>query len=238
MKNLVAILSLICMLLLSCAPAVKTITPNLSVIIDKPSYEWTLEECEKIISFYKSQNYSKTWDDQIITSDDAIIEAVPLNKIVIQAVARKEGLNKRLSEKEYFQKLETMLENYTDYKFDPENKEIIKTEDNLENGLAFQITFQNNTNPYKPIILEDGYDYFFLENLNGMFSRVIEVSGIFADQVFQLDGFLPVTVTFSKITDEGTNIFENNEIESIYKLVFNGLQTRPIELLWQVKNNK
>ena len=97
-------------------------------------------------------------------------------------------------------------------------------------GRSFQITFQNVSNPYRTIDLEDGYSYFFLENDKGEFTRVTEISGDFADNHLVLADYLKVYVTFSRLTDEGKQLFPDESMRTGYKLIFNGLQKEPIIL--------
>jgi len=83
--------------------------------------------------------------------------------------------------------------------------------------------------------LEDGYSYFFLENLKGEFSRVTEVTGLFVEDYFQLDGYLEAVITYSLFSSSGKRIFNSNTLNESYKLIFNGLQKEPIIIRWNVK---
>ena len=94
--------------------------------------------------------------------------------------------------------------------------------------------FINATDPYRPVDVEDGYEYFFLENSSGDFSRVVEISGNYADNHFFLSDYLSVIVTFSRTSDEGKVLFPDENYESGYKLIFNALESDPIIIDWKV----
>ncbi len=79
--------------------------------------------------------------------------------------------------------------------------------------IAFKIYFENISDPYQPIFLEDGYSYFFLENAKGEFSRVTEVTGLFVEDYFQLDGYLDAIITFSPFSAGGKRLFETKDFK-------------------------
>ena len=100
------------------------------------------------------------------------------------------------------------------------------------NGISFNLLFKNLTDPYRPIELENGYDYFFLENSKGEFSRVISISGTYADFNFYLADLLRVTVTFSEYDDNGNKLFDDEDFIKDFILTFNAIDDNPIILTW------
>jgi hypothetical protein len=71
--------------------------------------------------------------------------------------------------------------------------------------------------------------------MNGEFSRVTEVAGLFVEDYLQLDGYLDVVITFSPFSSIGKRLFNSNTLNESYKLVFNGLQEDPIIVQWQLR---
>jgi len=226
-------------IIISCSPVKKVTKVGIEEIIVNSSASWTVEECEAIINYSSCSNIEDYWSNDLamtLSTYDVFINAVRLDKTSIQALVRKEAILKRISHKDYLDRLRLYLEDYTNYMYDTTTGNVVKkniSEDSLK-GLSFKIRFNNATDPYRPIDIEDGYEYFFLENNRGEFSRVIEISGDYADHHFFLADYLNVIVTFSRFTDSGKALFVNNSYEEGYKLVFNALDSDPIIIDWKV----
>jgi hypothetical protein len=119
-------------------------------------------------------------------------------------------------------------------RYDDSTGNIIDADKNFTKGYTFKIYFENISEPYEPIFLLDGYSYFFLENLNGEFSRVSEVSGLYVEDYFQLDGYLNANITFSPFSTSSNRLFKSKVLDESYRLIFNGLQRTPIVLQWNL----
>jgi hypothetical protein len=158
-----------------------------------------------------------------------------LNKATIKAMSRKEVIEKRLKPEEYYKILNSYLTDFTSLKYDKNRKEIIEASPDFNKGYCFKVYFENISDPYRPIFLEDGYSYFFLENQIGEFSRVTEVTGLFVEDYFQLDGYLDAIITFSPFSNTGKQMFNSKDLNQSYRLVFNGLQNDSIVIQWMLK---
>ncbi len=226
-------------LIASCRPVKKVTKVDINEILIKPSSEWTVEECDEIINYSSCSNVEGYWNSDIaltFSSYDVFINAVVLDKTSIQAIVRKEAVLKRIPHKDYLDRLRYYIEDYTNFTYDTASGSVVKkniSEDSLK-GLSFKIKFVNATDPYRPIDIEDGYEYFFLENNRGDFGRVVQISGDYADNHFFLTDYLSVIVTFSRTTDEGRILFPDENFDSGYKLVFNALDSDPIVIDWKV----
>lgn len=196
---------------------------------------WNLDECNKILDFYTSNNFNNLMFNKGPINQDVIIKALLLNSTSVQALSRKEMIEKRLSEKDYYEILNAYLTDFTSLKYDASQKKIVEADSSFNRGYSFKMYFENITDPFRPILLEDGYSYFFLENLKGEFSRVTYVTGLFVEDYFQLDGYLDAIITFSPFSNNGKRLFESKDLNNSYKLVFNGLQTEPIIIEWNLK---
>ncbi len=234
MKNKVFLSVIVTLLfLLSNCTSTKIVTKetvnNLQMV--DPS-NWSLDDCNTIIKYYKTTNYEGNILSNI-PHTSVKIEVIPLNKDVVSAFARKETIEKRYTNKEFLQNLKVNLDEYTSYTLDTTTNKIIIADTNFTNGYSFKTYFENIYNPFKPIFLEDGYSYFFLENEKGDFSRVLKVTGMYAEDYIQLDGYLNVVMTFSPFADNGKRLFTSKDLVENYRLVFNGLQKKPIILEWK-----
>lgn len=218
----------------SCATLKYVNKDSISKILIKNAESWTLEECNKVLNFYTISNISNLLLNVGPINQKVVIKAMLLNTISIQAIAKKEMIEKRLGEKAYFQILKSYLDDFTNFTFDEKLNKIVESDSNFTKGYSFKIYFENISDPFEPIFLEDGYSYFFLENMNGDFSRVINVKGLFVEDYFQLDGYLNAIITFSPFSENDKRIFESKDLNEDYKLVFNGLQIEPIIIYWKV----
>ena len=222
----------------SCSSSSHISKTDVNLILAKNSIEWTLEECKTIINFNTVSNYDQYFSKSLAIeskSASVFVTAIPLTENVIKAHARKETIQKRLSQEDYLSVLREYYDRYTNYEYlNNTDKKFLKTlsSDSVK-GLSFNVIFENQTSPYRPIEIKDGYEYFFLENLSGQFARVIEISGRYAETDFYLTDFLNVVITFNVKTDEGILLFDpTKEIEN-YKLILNGIDEKPIILNWQ-----
>ncbi|MCB0750272.1 MAG: hypothetical protein KDC52_02230 [Ignavibacteriae bacterium] len=236
MKNIYLFCSLILVFVLNnCAPVKyvnqKTITP----ITFKSANTWSLEECNNIIDYYTVTNNEDNLFNAAPLNPDVFIRVVPLNNIVIQALAQKEVIEKRLDQSEFNLVLKNYLEAYTSFTADTISGKIIDMDSSFTKGFSFKVFFENMTDPFEPIFLEDGYAYFFLENMKGNFSRVIEVTGLYVEDYIQLDGYLNVIITFSPFAADGKRLFDDKDLNESYRMVFNGLEKDPIVIQWNLK---
>jgi hypothetical protein len=227
------------LLIAACRPVKKASKIDINEILVKHSSKWTVEECDEIINFSSCSNVGEYWSSDLaftFSSYDVFINAVRLDVTSIQAIVRKEAILKRVPYKDYVDRLRIYIEDYTNHSYDTSTGKVVKknvTEDSLK-GLSFKLKFINATDPYRPVDVEDGYEYFFLENSSGEFSRVVEISGDYADNHFFLSDYLSVIVTFSRTSDEGKVLFMDQNYESGYKLIFNALESDPIIIDWKV----
>lgn len=223
---------------LQCTSVKKVTKGEIEKIINRPSSQWTVEDCNTIIDFSSCSNTGGYWSNDMamkFSGNDVFIRAVRLSIPSIEAMAAKEAILKRLSKEEYTANLKYLLEEYTNHTYNIEKDSIerkIIHEDSLK-GMSFKVYFQNATDPYRPIDVEEGYEYFFLENYKGEFSRIREISGDYAENHFFLADYLNVTITFSRFTDDGIEIFDDDTFLEGYKLVFNALQDDPIVIEWK-----
>lgn len=229
---------LVIIIIAACRPVKKVTKVDINEILLKPSSEWTVEECDEIINYSSCSNVGGYWNSDIamtFSSYDVFINAVLLDVTSIQAIVRKEAILKRVSDKDYMDRLRFDIENYTNYTYDTAAGHVVEkniSEDSLK-GLSFKIKFINATDPYHPIDVEDGYEYFFLENTKGDFARVIEISGDYADSHFFLTDYISVNVTFSRTTDGGKILFKDDNFDQGFRLVFNALDSNPIVIDWR-----
>jgi hypothetical protein len=235
MKKILSILLVVTFLLFSCTSLTHIDKQKIDSILPKDASEWSLEECNKILLFYTASNSSNLIFKSTPVNRIVFIKALLLNKTSVKALTRKEVIEKRLDDIEYYPILETYLKEFTSLTYDNSRKEIIEADSNFSKGYSFKIYFENISNPYKPIFLEDGYSYFFLENMNGEFSRVTEVSGLFVEDYFQLDGYLDAIITFSPFSTIGKRLFDDKNLNESYKLVFNGFRDDSIGVEWLLK---
>ncbi|MBU1095089.1 MAG: hypothetical protein KKB34_01300 [Bacteroidetes bacterium] len=222
----------------SCSSSSYISKTDVNLILAKNSFEWTLEECQTIINFNTVSNYGQYFSKSLAIesmSASVFVTAIPLTENVIKAHARKEAIQKRLSELDHISVLKNYYEMYTSYKFSYKQDEKLLeiTRSDTIKGLSFNVVFENQTSPYRPIEIKDGYEYFFLENPSGQFARVTEISGRYAETDFYLTDFLNVIITFSPKTDDGALLFNPAIATENYKLILNGIDEKPIILNWQ-----
>lgn len=242
MKIREMLITLICaaiLLISGCSPVKQAAKVSIEDILLKPSSEWTVEECDEIINYSTCSNIENYWTNDIartFSTYDVFIEAVRLDKISIQALVRKEAVLKRIPHKDYIDRLRFYIEDYTNYTYDTTSGKVSKkniSEDSLK-GPSFKLKFINATDPYRPIDVEDGYEYFFIEDSRGDFARVVEISGDYADNHFFLADYLSVIITFSRTSDDGKVLFKDDNYDRGYMLVFNALDSNPIKIEWKV----
>ena len=231
-KHLIILFPII--FLIGCTPA-KFVTKKiiLPITLKSPNL-WTLEDCNKIIDYYTVSNFESNLFNNSPMRQDVFIRAMPFNNNAVAALAKKEIIEKRLPETDFVPILKNYLEAYTNFTYDSALKQIVEQDSNYSRGYSFKIFLENTTDPFEPIFLEDGYSYFFLENMNESFSRVIEVTGLYAEDYIQLDGYLNIIITFSPFSADGRRLFNNKDLNESYRLVFNGLQKDPVVIQWNL----
>lgn len=224
--------------LISCTSSKIVTTEKFNEILSKPESEWTYKDCENIISKYMSYNkngYEEKYTNVNYGGTTVFIKAVPLNENVIRAKIRKESIIRRYSDEDYKLRLKNELEFYTNKTLNINDGRIL-----LKSGidrfqfdkLSFEIIFENISQPREPIEIEFASEAFFLENSEGEFSRVIEMSGYYVEDYFVVIDKLKAVITFSIYNDNGKPIFYGDNITKGYKLVFNGFQAEPIIVSW------
>lgn len=218
----------------ACTSSIYVRKNTLTSLVNGNPLEWDLVRCNKILEFYTIENRVNKIFSKGEINKRIYIKAIPLNINTVKALSRKEIIEKRLKNEEYYGILSFYLKEFTDLRLDPKTSKIIEINDSSR-GYSFKVYFENITSPYSPIYLEDGYSYFFLENSNGDFSRVNNVSGLFVDDFFRVDDFLDAIITFAPTNDEGKKLFSSSNLEESYTLVFNGLEKEPLRLSWIVK---
>jgi len=232
MKKLPFILLLLTILLNNCSPVKYVNNKQIVKIFPRNGIDWSLEECNQIIDFYSTNISPNQLFNSKPNNQKVFIKTLLLNKNSIQAMSKKEIIEKRLNKEDYYKILDSYLREFTSLTYSKSREQIIEADSNFSKGYSFKIYFENTSDPFEPIFLEDGYSYFFLENMNGEFSRVTEVTGLFVEDYFQLDGYLDVIVTFSPFSTIGRRLFEEKNLNESYRLVFNGLQKEPIIVQW------
>jgi hypothetical protein len=235
MKKFLLSILIISFTLISCSSINYVNKKIVADIFPKDAVGWSLEECNKILNFYTADNQTNQIFQKAPLNQKVFVKALLLNKTSIKAMSRKEVIEKRLKPEEYYDILANYLTQFTSLKYDKKRNEIIEADPNFTKGYYFKIYFENVSDPYQPIFLEDGYSYFFLENAKGEFSRVTEVTGLFVEDYFQLDGYLDAIITFSPFSSNGKRMFETKDLNESYRLVFNGLQDDSIVIQWMVK---
>lgn len=235
MKKILLAILILSFTLISCSSINYVNKKIVADIFPKDAVDWSLEECNKILTFYTADNLSNHIFQKAPLNQKVFIKALLLNESVVKAMSRKEVIEKRLKPEEYYDILANYLTQFTSLKYDKKRNEIIEADPNFTKGYSFKIYFENVSDPYQPIFLEDGYSYFFLENAKGEFSRVTEVSGLFVEDYFQLDGYLDAIITFSPFSADGKRLFETKDLNESYRLVFNGLEDDSIVIQWMVK---
>lgn len=226
---------------ISCARIEKISKTDFEGLLDKTPLQWSLSECNRLINLYTFSNYDNFGNESIgfkIVSTGIKISAVYLNKISLAAISRKEAILQRLTDKDFRLLLKDNLEEYTTYTLD-ENNRIVKNplmHKDSSNGISFNLYFKNLTEPYRAIELENGYSYFFLENPEGRFGRVVSITGTYADYNIVINDFLRVTVTFSEYDDDGKKLYDDTEKIDSLALIFNALEDKPIKLIWNLNS--
>ncbi len=235
MKYLYFRLLVLILILQSCVTVNLVKKSSIEPILSKDVVDWSLDECNTVLDFYGIDNVTYKPLNLEPIKQKVLIKVLPLNTITVQAIAKKETIEKRLTNEDYYSILKTYLDRYTSYTYDSLKNEIVVADTDFTNGYSFKMYFENTSDPYEPIFLEDGYSYFFLENMNGDFSRVMNVSGLFVEQYFQLDDYLNAIIKFSPFSDNGKRLFNSKDLNENYRLVFNGLQKDSIVIEWKVK---
>jgi hypothetical protein len=234
-KKLILILLACTFLFINCTSTTYLNNKKIVEILPKAAVIWSLDDCNKILDFYTADNSTNQIFQSSPINKKVYIKALLLNKASVKALARKEVIEKRLDDKEFYSVLETYLKEFTSLTYNDSSKKIIEADSSFAKGYSFNIHFENISNPYEPIFLEDGYSYFFLENMTGEFSRVTEVSGLFVEDYFQLDDYLDAIITFSPFSTIGKRLFDEKDLNESYKLVFNGLRNDSISVQWILK---
>ncbi len=232
MKNQILISLSLILLFVGCSATNYVYINRIAKILPNDASTWNIDDCNKILKFYTSDNSTNQIFKSSPVNQKVIIKALLLNKTSIKAMARKEVIEKRLEPKEYYIILDNYLQEFTSFKYNFLTGKIVVADTNFTEGYSFKIYFENISEPYQPIFLEDGYSYFFLENMKGEFSRVTKVTGLFVEDYFQLDGYLDAIITFSPFSTTGKLLFEEKDLNESYMLIFNGLQSDPIEIKW------
>ncbi len=149
-----------------------------------------------------------------------------------------EAILQRLTNKDFYSRFKSNLEEFTRFTLNEHNKITynISLPKDSSNGISFKLYFKNLSEPYRPIDLENGYGYFFLENNERNFSRVISIRGSYADYNFVLFDYLRVTVTFSEFNDRGNKLFEGEKDLKDFRLIFNAIDDKPIILRWNFES--
>ena len=73
----------------------------------------------------------------------------------------------------------------------------------------------------------------FLEDASDRFTRVVAVGGRDYDEYFVLHGELSLELTFSQFTDQGELFTLDDRNLPEYRLLFNGLQRKPVQVVWR-----
>lgn len=230
----ILITSLFIFILLPGCSTTKILNSKQINFLSKDAAGWTLEQCHTLIDFYSIDNSGGDIYQAKLMNQNVYVRALLLNVNSIMALSRKEVIEKRLDTNEYYNILNTYLSEFLNMNYDISKGKIIDTSEGFNRGYTFKIYFENISDPYEPIFLPDGYSYFFLENLDGVYSRVSEVSGLYVEDYFQLDGYLNAIITFSPFSDAGRRLFKNKVLNESYRLVLNGLQRNPIILKWNL----
>jgi hypothetical protein len=233
MKYCPAIVLIIIIFFIGC---VSTKIVNIKQIkhLNNDASQWNLNQCNQVINYFTVDNTGGDLFKAGLVGQKVFIRALLLNQLSIEAIARKEVIEKRLDTKDYYNILDQYLNIYLNQRYDKSSDKIIDLDTNFSKGYSFRVYFENISDPFEPILLEEGYSYFFLENLEGEFSRVTEVSGLFVEDYFQLDGYLNAIITFSHFSVNGKRLFESKNLNESYRLVFNGLQQDPVILQWNI----
>jgi len=235
MNKYVNFFLVLALFLSSCTTTKYVEKKNLVKIIPKDAASWDIDDCNKVLNFYTIENITNRIFQPAPINQKILIKALLLNEFTVKAMSRKEVIEKRLKTEDYYSILENYLSEFTSLKYDKARNEIIEAEPDFSKGYCFKIYFENISDPYQPIFLEDGYSYFFLENKNGEFSRVTDVTGLFVEDYFQLDGYLDAIITFSPFSNSGKRLFETKDLNESYRIVFNGLQNDSIVIQWMLK---
>lgn len=238
MKLKISFLFLAIIFFASCSSSKIVTTAKFEKIISKPVEQWTYEDCNNIVLKYSSFN-QKGYDNKYVNVTDngakVFIRAVPLNENVIQAKIKKEAIIRRYKEEDYKNRLKEELEIYTNKTLNMEDGSMILKE-GIErfqyDKMSFEVVFENISEPREPIEIEFASEGFFLENANGDFSRVVEMSGYYVEDYFVLIDKLKAVITFSIYDDNGKSIFYGDNIKKGYRLVFNGFQPEPVVVEW------
>lgn len=200
-------------------------------------YSSGIEECQRIIDNSTATNGYTNLTSQKLTSDVVKIEAVPLTIEVIKAMVKKRALERRWPHKDYIKVLDQELDAFTNFRYDKISNKIVpkSTIDTTSSyTMSFKISIENNTDPFRIIEIDGGFECFFLENENGLFGRAEGITDDFLFDYLLIDGFMSTIVTFKTKNDFGQKLFADGKIPEKFGLVFNGIQTDPIKLDWHL----
>lgn len=236
-KTVILLISLV--FITSCTDVAKFPRKDFIALSQSDPVSWTIDDCDKIIGLFSFSNFDFFWNDVMglkLGSTDIKITAVLLNKLSLAAISRKEALLQRLPEKDFYSNLKFNLEDYTRFTLDKNNKivENASLPKDSSKGISFNLYFKNLTEPYRSVELENGYNYFFLENPEGKYSRVIGIRGTYVDYNFILSDYLRVTITYSEFDDEGEKLFEDSDNINDVTLIFNAIAKEPVILKWKL----
>ncbi len=147
MKKLLHILLVFTFLLTNCTSITYVDKKRIVDIYPKDAGSWSLDDCNKILEFYSASNST----NKIFTSgpinQKVYIKAILLNKTSIKAMARKEVIEKRLDDKEFYSILDLYLKEFTSLSYDKSRGEIIEVDPNYSKGYTFKIYFENISDP-------------------------------------------------------------------------------------------
>jgi hypothetical protein len=232
----------IALLIAGCLPPgpVKTVSHNdLARILSVPLSEWDLKACDNVVAAFTWYNEEGYVEKQIApgtkSDADVFITATPLNRYVVQARLKKEAIIRRWPDAQCTRRLQAELEYYTNWTLIPESHTIVeKTSpgDSLRDEVTFLIRFENISRPYRTVEMFRVEEGVFLENQVGDFTRVIAVGGRDHAEDFFLVNDLSMELTFSLITDGGKKLNLPETPSSDFRLVFNGLEAKPVTVVW------
>ena len=94
--------------LISCITPTYVNQKEIIKILPKDAVTWNLEECNEILDFYTTDNLPKNLFQKAPINQKVYIKILLLNKSTVKAMSRKEMIEKRLDEEDYY----TILKNY------------------------------------------------------------------------------------------------------------------------------
>ena len=227
------------LVILACAAPENISKKELTDLLSKPAEIWNFEECLAIINRYSTANLRLDFEITRSTSSfgkNIFIRATPFTKEVLQALVKKEAIQRRFTIRQFRERLKQQIEYFTNYSVDEGTGKIIEKPPDAENRVneyTFEIYFLNITDPYRTIRAYLAEEGFFLEREDGKFTRVIGMTGTDDEAYFVLFSDLFAMVTFSAFTDDGERLVFNEDTMNQFRLVFTSLQNEPIVLDWK-----